>query len=462
MFSGAGVGDVGLEAAGFTHVVANELVDSRADLLALNLPSAKVVRGDATELVDEICQVSLSLIRNQGSDGPYLLFATPPCQGMSPNGMGKLLNNARRGLRPGFDPRNRLILPALAVASRLRPRWVIFENVGQMQNTVIEEDGGSLVRIVDLIPRTLGQDYSGAFYEVEFADYGLPQRRKRLITVYTRDDRAKASFSRGHALIPPRTHARYPCAGLRPWVSLKEAIGQFPVLDAKSKATASDAKNPMHSVPVLDPKKYEWIRHTPENGSAFDNQCINPDCMFQENPRHGAARDGNGINRAREDTPLHCERCGSLLPRPFVQDSEGTMRFMRGYTSAYKRMSWDLPASTLTQNLRYPSSDHTLHPTQNRVLSLAEANKIQSISEFDYRWGPVTIDGELLSLAPATLIAECIGESVPPLFTHLLGNHVVALTESPPEGLPALEAPGQLPLWVDSSASGSEDARQIK
>jgi DNA (cytosine-5)-methyltransferase 1 len=40
-----------------------------------------------------------------------ILFATPPCQGMSKNGRGKLLQGIREGKKPSLDSRNRLIIP---------------------------------------------------------------------------------------------------------------------------------------------------------------------------------------------------------------------------------------------------------------------------------------------------------------------------------------------------------------
>ncbi len=83
-----------------------------------------------------------------------------------------------------MDARNRLIIPTMDVATALRPRVVILENVPEMRNTTIEVDGG-LVNIIDYIALRLGAEYRGGAQVVEFADYGVPQRRQRLITVFT-------------------------------------------------------------------------------------------------------------------------------------------------------------------------------------------------------------------------------------------------------------------------------------
>lgn len=82
---------------------------------------------------------------------------------------------------------------------------------------------------------------------------------------------------------------------------------------------------------------------------------------------------------------------------------------MRGFTSAYKRMSFDRPASALTRNLSYACSDNKLHPEQNRVLSLREAFILHTIDRFQYEWK--RRDGRAVS---DKTIREIIGESIPP------------------------------------------------
>ena len=56
-----------------------------------------------------------------------------------------------------------------------------------------------------------------------------------------------------------------------------------------------------------------------------------------------------------------------------------------------------------------------LHPFQNRVLSLAEAMRLQTIDRYRYQWGPVA----KRAVAADSLIRLVIGESVPPLFLEL-------------------------------------------
>ena len=56
-------------------------------------------------------------------------------------------------------------------------------------------------------------------------------------------------------------------------------------------------------MPLLDEEKYLWVQNTQPEKSAFDNQCINPECLYQGNPTHKATRNKDGINQASTQTP---------------------------------------------------------------------------------------------------------------------------------------------------------------
>jgi len=152
--------------------------------------------------------------------------------------------------------------------------------------------------------------------------------------------------------------------------------------------------------------KHLWVRHAKEGDTAFNNQCINPSCLSQDNPGHTDVKvDGKWVSS--KEIPIHCGKCGALLPRPHVVEGLRP-RLLRGFHSAYRRMKWDEPARTLTQNFIYEASDNKIHPSQNRVLSIYEAMVVQTISKYDYRFCVGGVD------ISAAKIAEVIGESVPP------------------------------------------------
>ena len=419
LFSSSGIGDLALRANGIEVILANELIRERAELFQVNFPETELVHGDIWDKKSEIIQKTKSSL---GGDELDVLLATPPCQGMSKNGQGKLLSEIRAGRRPRLDPRNRLIIPTLEIATALRPRILILENVPEMTNTVIEDESGDLVKILDYVEKVLGGDYSGRAETVEFADFGVPQRRKRLITIFTRDPILKSTLIQTGSLIAPATHANGKGNGLFDWVTLRETIGSLPTLDAVPGKNACEEFSQFHRVPVLDDKKYHWIQHTPLGESAFNNQCINEACGYTHNTVHGSQRTAEGINRSNTETPLHCSRCGQLLPRPFVElGSE--KRLMKAFTSSYRRMRWDAPAPTLTRNLSYPSSDSNIHPDQNRVLSLFEALEIHTVNDYEYFWQKK--DGQPVS---DSLMRDSIGESVPPRGLEKIIHHLLRST----------------------------------
>ena len=88
------------------------------------------------------------------------------------------------------------------------------------------------------------------------------------------------------------------------------------------------------------------------------------------------------------------------------------------YDTAYRRMEWDKPAPTLTQNFLFEASDKKVHPSQTRVLSIYEALVLQTIAEYDFR---MMIDGKYIS---KNLCAEVIGESVPPRLIEIICKQI--------------------------------------
>lgn len=419
LFSSSGIGDLGLKANGINTIIACELLKERMDLFQTNNQDTKCFCGDIWELEDEIVEY----YKNNYDEELFMLLATPPCQGMSPNGMGKMLSDYRKGLRPKYDERNRLIIPAIHVIKKLQPRWVIFENVSNMGNTLIYDENDELVNIIDYVRRELGDDYVGGPNVIDCANYGVPEHRIRLLTIFSRDEKAKEYYRKNETFMPNPTHSQDGDLFTSPWLTIRDAIGDLPPLRA-TKGENIDKENPLHKVPILDEKKLWWMDNTPEGATAFNNQCVNPNCLYQGNTLHGARHNEEGINKFNEDTPLFCEKCGSLLPRPCVEEKgSGELRIMKGFTSAYKRMSWDEPASTLTQNFQFACSDNKVHPTQTRVLSLWEGLVIQTIANYDYTFivnGKMSKDG---------LIRDTIGESVPPRVIDLVCKKILEICE---------------------------------
>lgn len=400
LFSSAGIGELGIQAAGLEVVLANELLPQRVAMYRENFKHA-VLQGDIRTKKNEIIELAAEFA---GQEEIFLLYVTPPCQGMSSNGLGKLNAEVAAGRRGREDDRNRLVIPAMDVAVALRPRWVLFENVPGMERTSIRTSGSKTENIISYMARRLGREYVGRAEIVACEDYGIPQRRKRLITIFTRDPGGREHYEKsGCSFLAPLRKKRR--------ITLREAIGSLPPLDARPGKNEARDFHPYHFVPVMGANKYEWVRRTKEGETAFNNQCINRSCRSKTNPGHKDVL-VNGKWVSSKEIPIYCQKCGSLLPRPHVIEG-GKPRLLRGFHSAYRRMKWDEPARTLTQNFIYEASDNKIHPSQNRVLSVYEAMILQTIDRYKYAF---KIDGRDVSTAQ---IAEVIGESVP---AHLIEN----------------------------------------
>jgi len=96
-----------------------------------------------------------------------LLVGGTPCQSFSVAGL-------RKGLA---DPRGNLALVFLAIVDRLRPNWVVWENVPGVLSSEGGRDFGSFVG-------GLGQlGYGWAYRILDAQFFGVPQRRRRVFVV---------------------------------------------------------------------------------------------------------------------------------------------------------------------------------------------------------------------------------------------------------------------------------------
>ena len=414
LFSSAGIGELGIKAAGLNILLSNELLQSRCDLYRENYPETKSLCGDIWSLKGKIVDDWNDF--NVGE--PFLIYATPPCQGMSFNSVGKRLLEIRKGRAPKDDPRNQLIIPTIEIVKRLRPEWLLLENVEGMNNTIIPIGNGEYKNIIEYIREELSPDYVGGAEVVNCADYGIPQTRVRLITIFTRNVNGIKYYQENGTFLPPRTHSQHKADGKKTWVTLRDAIGDLPPLSAE-KGKNKDSSIPWHIVPIMKPEKFWWVKNTPSNETAYNNQCV--ECGYAENPRHGM-RFVNGRHTYKNDTPIYCEKCGALLPRPTMIDKDtGERRRIKGFDSAYRRMSWDTPAPTLTQNLQAEASDKKIHPDQNRTLSVYEGLILQTIADYKYSF---SVDGKEIT---PNACCNVIGESVPPRLIELVCNKIIEI-----------------------------------
>lgn len=225
LFAGAGGLTASLEQAGFhTAVSVDSNPDATASLRATaaarlpipNWPGELYLEG--TDIIEsDIGALTARDLRPPGvrpNWRPDLLAGGPPCQPFSSAG-------SQRGLD---DPRGKLFLEFVRIASELRPRYVLFENVrGLLTQKGQEGTPGSVLKLVQASFEEVG--YAISFAVLNAADYGAPQRRVRLYMIGTAD----------HRLIdfPGSTHSR-PAGDddlAKPWATLGEFLASQPPPD---------------------------------------------------------------------------------------------------------------------------------------------------------------------------------------------------------------------------------------
>ena len=397
LFSGAGVGDIGFETAGFKCLAAVERDPMRAATFGMNIPDVEIFQ----DIRDK--DNTFKQLRKFKDDDIDLLTATPPCQSFS-------TANPKRGRFDSpciakKDERNSLFFYCLAIIKELKPKIVVIENVPGFPSRKVKSPDGKLIGSVgDFIDASL-RDYAG-FQSVEcMSDFGIPQRRKRSMALFCRMDLLEKTHewrTGAHWVIPRNWKVPVLGNGYRTLTSL-EALKRFRPLDGSCKESATDPDDPLHRVPFYDSIRYSWIAGIPpESGrSAYENDRC-PTCGKSGVPRK----------------TMHCVFCSSLMTnRPHVFEGDGTARFIKGFATSYRRMHPHQPASTVTTSSSHFGSDLKIHPTQNRVLSVRECAYLQTVPD-DFDWSYALNSKNLYQ------IRKMIGEAIPTLFSYRLGRKI--------------------------------------
>lgn len=188
LFSGAGGMDWGFKKAGFEVIWANDIYQYAREAYKKNFglePKAGDIR------------------KHRKFPKADVLIACNPCQGFS-----------MIGKRVESDKRNLLYREIFKVLKIVRPKYVVIENVKGLK---LLYEGKFFDRIENAFKRHGYRVYSQI---LDAKDYGVPQHRERIIIVGLRKD-IKVQYE-----FPTPTHGTGP--GLRPYVTLRKAIGRMP------------------------------------------------------------------------------------------------------------------------------------------------------------------------------------------------------------------------------------------
>lgn len=337
LFAGAGGSTQGLSDAGFRVVSAIENDETAASTLSRNHPTVMVTTDDITEVCPEDFRERLGLNRSELT----LLTACPPCQGFS-----------SLGSRNSNDERNGLIREVWRFAAELRPSAILIENVPGLARDPLWNE------VCDIATE---DGYSFGSWTVNATDFGVPQRRRRLIGIAVRhpsldfpdalQDLLPASF----ALNPPNA---------------SDVIAQAGVI-----ATTTD---PLHRARTPTPRVLERILQIPAGGNHFD---------------------------LPDDLQLDCHKR--------LRDSGRSAA-----TGPYSRIGLTGPAPTMTTRCTTPSCGRFLHPTEHRAISLREAALLQTFpASYRFYGTHESMERQIGNAVPVRL-AHALGLAV----RHLLGT----------------------------------------
>lgn len=199
LFSGAGGFDLGFLEAGHALVWANDNDTDCVETYRKNIGS-HIVLQDIEEIQEHEIPESDIII------GGF------PCQGFS-----------RANLRRSPDDmRNRLYLEFIRILQGKSPSYFVAENV----RGLLSLDGGRVAEMVFQDFRDVG--YRVSHKVVNMADYGVPQTRRRVIILGTREDLPEDA----NAAFPAPTHSNKPSLfGRQRWVTVSEALKDIPEPD---------------------------------------------------------------------------------------------------------------------------------------------------------------------------------------------------------------------------------------
>lgn len=259
------------------------------------------INNNAIFHAEDVSKLSGDKIKEEFGESIKILVGCAPCQPFS---------SYNFKVKKKDDKKLNLLYSFSRLIEETQPAVVSMENVPQL---------------VDFNKFTIFKDFYekleliGYFvsYQIVFCpDYGIPQRRKRLVLLASK---------LGKISLIPKTHT------LEEYVTVKDTIGELnPVCSGKY-----DVNDPLHRARKLSDLNLKRIKHTKE---------------------------GDGWKSWSQDLVLNC----------FKKPSGKT------YASVYGRMKWDEPAPTMTTHCTGLGNGRFGHPEQDRAITLREAALFQT------------------------------------------------------------------------------------
>lgn len=371
LFSSAGVGCYGFKQAGFECIATNELIESRLAIQKYNHKckyDTGYIAGDITKQeTKQKLYDQITLWRRKEKIQDIDVVVA------TPPCQGMSTANYKKN---NETARNSLVVEAIDIINSIKPKIFIFENVAAFMKTECVDKDGQTLLIKDCIHKWLNKDYYIYHKIVNFKDYGVPSSRPRTLVIGTRRDLKNVS--------PLNL---FPIA--KPLRTVRDAIGDLKSLDFGE----IDKKDILHAFREYPKYMREWISSIKEGESAFD--ASNPHKPYK-------------IVKGKKE----------LLKGSYMGNK-------------FKRMFWDLPAPCIATRNDQLASQSTIHPKDDRVLSIRELMRVMTIPDDFIWWEPNTkiVTKQSFLKKHELNIRRCIGEAVPTLIMATIANNINELLD---------------------------------
>lgn len=388
------------------------------------------------DLTDPLIDEDLSAV-NRG-DTPWVLIGGPPCQAYS------LAGRSRRKGDPSFatDSRHVLYREYLHIIRRFRPAVFVMENVKGMLSS--EHDGGKVFQRIleDLAAPTGGLSYSikslvkasageitdPSEYVIRSEEYGIPQKRHRVILLGIRSD---IVVNERLSLVP---HGKS--------VTVDAAIGGLPRVRASLRPTSSDTPEAWR-LALNKARAYAGMKplsrvYTPSTGGHFvraASDCAPSDQLTRwfHDPNIGGVVQHQGRGHMEQDliryaylAQMGVREGRSLrlsdLPEDLLPKHKSAAAAGSPFADRFRVQIADDSSSTIVSHIA-KDGHYYIHPDpkQMRSLTVREAARLQTFPDNYLFVGSRTHQYHQVGNAVPPLLARQVGEVVARLLGHDVG-----------------------------------------
>lgn len=331
LFCGVGGLGLGVEHAGFEVIAAFDTLAFNVDSHAANFPNTNSVQVDlTTKSGDQLRE--LGTFKKTDVD---LLVGGPPCQGFSIGG--------KRDLN---DTRNLLVFDFARLIRQIQPKYFVMENVQGLVSTHSRPVLDSFVRRV----KHAGYHVVEPIKVLNAADYGVPQRRKRVIVLGYRKELPAPQY-------PQETTPRLG-QGAQRRITVRDAIYDLPSIEEINELYSNDLFPGI--LPVPTGKYARMLR-----GLDQSQMDLSP------------TRD----LRSRITGFLRTNHAPHIINR-FAATKPGAVEPV----SRYIRLDWDSVSPTLRAGTGADHGRHTaprpIHPQFPRCITTREAARLHSFPDW--------------------------------------------------------------------------------